>query len=73
MAYVASNGTARPSVTTRLAEMARQTAQAYTAWRLYRRTLDELQQLSPRELDDLGLERSGLRATALEAAYGKAR
>jgi uncharacterized protein YjiS (DUF1127 family) len=72
MAYVSSNRTASVSVIARLAEMGRQAAEAYRAWRVYRETLGELQQLSLRELDDLGLNRSMLRQAAFEAAYGKA-
>jgi uncharacterized protein YjiS (DUF1127 family) len=73
MAYVSSKGTASSSVTGRLAEMGREAVEAYQAWRIYRRTLDELRQLSPRELDDLGLSRAALRQAAHDAAYGKAR
>ncbi|CTQ32023.1 DUF1127 domain-containing protein [Jannaschia rubra] len=40
-------------------------------WRTYRRTLNELSALSNRDLADLGLSRSMIRAIALEAAYGK--
>ncbi len=46
----------------------------YTRWHQhaqYRRTLDELQSLSARELDDLGIGRSELMAIAHESAYGK--
>jgi hypothetical protein len=43
MAYVSSNRTASISVGPRLAEMFKQASEAYTAWRLYRRTLNELQ------------------------------
>lgn len=42
----------------------------YGAWKVYRQTRDELGALSDRELTDLGLHRSGIRAVALEAAYG---
>lgn len=38
--------------------------------RVYRATLRELQQLSDRELTDLGLARGNLRMVAFEAAYG---
>jgi uncharacterized protein YjiS (DUF1127 family) len=51
--------------------MFKQAAEAYSAWRLYRRTLNELQGLSVREMDDLGLNRSMLRQAAFEAVYGK--
>jgi uncharacterized protein YjiS (DUF1127 family) len=51
--------------------MGKQAAEAFAAWRLYRRTLDELRELSNRELADLGLNRSMLRRAAFEAVYGK--
>ena len=38
--------------------------------RLYRRTLRELNDLSDRELNDLGLSRSSVRAAAHGAVYG---
>lgn len=39
-------------------------------WALYRRTVRELDQLSARELADLGLSRSSLKIAAREAVYG---
>lgn len=39
--------------------------------RLFNRTFKELNELSARELDDLGLSRGSLRSVAYEAAYGK--
>jgi uncharacterized protein YjiS (DUF1127 family) len=72
MAYVSSKGTASTSVIARLTEVGRDAAEAYRAWRLYRRTLGELRQLSLRDLNDLGLNGSTLRQAAYEAAYGKA-
>lgn len=38
---------------------------------VYRQTVRELEQLSDRELTDLGLHRAMIDAVALEAAYGK--
>jgi len=38
---------------------------------LFRQTVSELNALSSRELDDLGLSRSAIRGAAHEAAYGK--
>ncbi len=43
----------------------------YIRWRIYTRTRDELMSLGNRELADLGIDRSGVRAVALEAAYGE--
>ena len=40
-------------------------------YRVYRKTLSELGELSNRELADLGLNRSMLKRIALEAAYGE--
>ncbi len=43
--------------------------QRVAQYRMYRATLNELQHLGDRELDDLGLHRSQLRAVAYDAAY----
>ncbi len=42
----------------------------FNTYRLYRKTVNELQGLSNRDLADLGLSRSGITATAREAVYG---
>ncbi|EKE45330.1 hypothetical protein OCGS_0420 [Oceaniovalibus guishaninsula JLT2003] len=42
----------------------------WTARRTFRRTVNELSDLSNRELADLGLCRTEIRHIALEAAYG---
>ena len=39
-------------------------------YRMYRKTIAELEKLTYRELDDLGLNRSGIKATARQAVYG---
>lgn len=39
-------------------------------YRMYRKTVSELQKLTSRELDDLGLNRSSIKASAIEAVYG---
>ncbi|MBT8424912.1 MAG: DUF1127 domain-containing protein [Silicimonas sp.] len=41
----------------------------FAQYRTYRRTLDELERLSDRELADLGISRLGLRSIAYRAAY----
>lgn len=43
----------------------------FAQYRVYRATLNELRELSNRELADLGLSRSMLKGIALEAAYGE--
>ncbi|MBF9059674.1 DUF1127 domain-containing protein [Rhodobacterales bacterium HKCCSP123] len=71
MAYVSSNRTTTLGLVDRLAEIRKDLADAWRAYRLYRQTLAELQALSMRELNDLGLNATMLRSIALEAAYGK--
>lgn len=39
--------------------------------RLFNQTMNELNSLSVRELNDLGLTRTSIRSAAREAAYGK--
>ena len=39
-------------------------------YRMYRKTIAELEKLTYRELDDLGLNRSGIKAIARQAVYG---
>ncbi|UYV36022.1 DUF1127 domain-containing protein [Rhodobacteraceae bacterium D3-12] len=45
-------------------------AERFGKWRLYHRTISELSDISPRDLAELGLSRSNLRAAAYEAVYG---
>lgn len=42
----------------------------FNQYMLFRKTVAELSSLSNRELSDLGLSRSGIKATAIEAVYG---
>lgn len=72
MAYITGNRATTASLGHRLAEIRSATATAYTNWRVYRTTLNELQDLSMREMADLGINPSMLKRIALEAAYGKA-
>ena len=51
------------------ANILRGLVERFLKYRLYRATLNELQGLSARELDDLGLHRSQLRAVAYESTY----
>ena len=54
MAYVAGSRNTSISIGARLAEINTQFSEAFAAWRVYRRTMTELQNLSTRELSDLG-------------------
>ena len=42
----------------------------FANYRSYRKTVSELQKLTGRELDDLGINRSSITASAREAVYG---
>ena len=53
-----------------LAQTFNAAAEAYAKHRVYRTTLNELRELSDRELADLGMSRSMLRGIAREAAEG---
>jgi|TARA_R110000787_G_scaffold180729_2_gene292823 uncharacterized protein YjiS (DUF1127 family) len=64
MAYANTAQTTAPSLMARLID-------AMAARKVYRTTLTELQQLDNRDLADLGISRSMIRAIAYEAAYGK--
>ncbi len=45
-------------------------AERVARYKTYRETMNELSQLSSRDLADLGLHRSMIKSVALEAAYG---
>jgi len=57
-------------IATRIAAFAAATSERFAAYKLYRATFTELNELSDRELNDLGLSRSAIKGIALEAAYG---
>ena len=67
MAYLNTTSTA-PMILDRLRGSAAKLYARYLRHRTYRATLDGLSALSDRDLNDLGLSRSGLRATAWDAA-----
>ncbi len=73
MAYVTNNTRMAAQTSTLSSLRARFDAlrARFGAWRLYRRTLSELNQLSDRELADLGLSRSALQSVAWHAVYGR--
>ncbi len=71
MAYAAHSKSIDLSFGTRLREIREQATEAFKAYRIYRKTVAELNELGPRELNDLGLNQSMIRRVALEAAYGK--
>lgn len=42
----------------------------FADYRSYRKTVSELEKLTNRELNDLGLDRSSIKTSAIEAVYG---
>jgi uncharacterized protein YjiS (DUF1127 family) len=70
MAYVSAN-IASVSLFARITNAFENFRQASADHRLYMRTVRELNQLSNRELSDLGLSRGGLHGVAYESVYGK--
>ncbi|WP_044006835.1 DUF1127 domain-containing protein [Jannaschia sp. CCS1] len=71
MAYITGNRTYTTPLLQRVVAIRDTAIQAYTNWRVYRNTLNELQDLSAREMADLGINPSMIQRIALEAAYGK--
>lgn len=71
MAYTTGNRTLTAPLGQRLAELRDTVVTAYSDWRVYRTTLVELQDLSMREMTDLGINPTMIKRIALEAAYGK--
>jgi uncharacterized protein YjiS (DUF1127 family) len=71
MAYATQTQAGSLSLLARFAEIREQAAEALAARRVYRATLNELRELSDRDLNDLGIARSSIRAIALDAAYGR--
>ncbi|RPE71936.1 uncharacterized protein DUF1127 [Pacificibacter maritimus] len=71
MAYVNTAAPASLGFAARLTAVKASLAQRIADYRVYRETMVELEALSDRDLNDLGIGRSGIRSIALEAAYGK--
>jgi uncharacterized protein YjiS (DUF1127 family) len=72
MAHTSDTGIFGSSVFLRLTNLRDTVATHYGQYQTYRKTLRELESLSKRELNDLGLNQYTLRAVAREAAYGEA-
>lgn len=70
MAYATDLSTTRIDIIACLRGWASGLLADWNTYRTYRATLAQLEELSERELLDLGLSRSGLKAVARESAYG---
>ena len=70
MAYAIANTSFSASILERAATFFAAQREAYAQHRMYVKTMNELQSLSTRELNDLGLSRSALHDVAYTAVYG---
>ena len=71
MAYATAPTTVRFDFAARLRSAVSEAREAWNRYRTYRVTMDQLMDLSDRELADLGLSRHSVRSVAYESAYGK--
>ena len=71
MAYQSASTTVRIDLIAQVTAYIADLKDAWARYSVYRETMDELRTLSARELADLGLSKSGIRAVAYEAAYGE--
>lgn len=71
MAFITETRTNGITLTQRFTNLRENFAAARAQRKIYKTTVSELETLSSRELADLGLSRSSIKSTALEAAYGK--
>jgi uncharacterized protein YjiS (DUF1127 family) len=72
MAHTSDTGIFGSSVFSRLTTLRDAVAIRFGQYQTYRKTLRELESLTKRELNDLGLNQYALHAIAREAAYGEA-
>ncbi len=71
MTYNTDAGFAGFSLGQRIAALRADMAQNAAKRKVYRATLSELETLTDRDLNDLGIARASIKAIAHEAAYGK--
>ena len=70
MTVLTDTFSAAPSLTGRFAALRARLADAAAKRKVYRTTLNELENLTPRELADLGISPLMIRQIAYDAAYG---
>ena len=73
MAYVSTQKVSNVTVGERIGAFASGFGKKIGEYRLYRRTLNELQAMSARDLADFGLHRDQLTQVARDAVYGDAK
>jgi uncharacterized protein YjiS (DUF1127 family) len=71
MAYATDTATVGISFSQRFTEFCASVTERVEKARVYRTTATELQNMSNRELADLGITRDAIKGIAIQAAYGK--
>ena len=71
MAYTTQDRSIALSLIERISAFRARISEAAAQRKVYRTTLNELQNLSARDLADLGINRGMIHSIAYEAAYGK--
>ncbi len=71
MTFITDTRTGGMNLSTRFAALRADFAAARAQRKIYKTTLNELEMLSNRDLNDLGIARSMIQSVAMEAAYGK--
>lgn len=71
MAFITDTRTGGFTISQRFAALRENFAAARAQRKIYTTTIHELEALSNRDLNDLGLSRSMIKGIAMEAAYGK--
>lgn len=69
MAFIQTQTTNQNSIFDRLQHLLLALVSRYKKYKLFKRTVSELRELSGRELSDLGISRSTIVTVALEAVY----
>ncbi len=70
MAYTTQTSASNTGLVQRFAALRASITDALARRRVYKTTMNELSNLSTRDLNDLGIDRSSIRAVSYQAAYG---
>lgn len=71
MAFAATNTASHAPISSWVATTLRTISERIERYNVYRTTVNELDSLSTRDLNDMGIGRHEIRSIALKAAYGE--